>query len=124
MSQHELLFQDVSPVLPVDNLTEAVEFYRARLGFEDSFTWGKPPYYAIVKRGPGVSIHLSEREDMSVEIHPRMVYIFVSDVDAVYEEYQSRGLEMFSPPTDQEYGVREFEVRDNSGHFLTFGQGI
>lgn len=124
MSRDEQLFEDVSPVLPVDDLGAALAFYRDRLGFDDSFQWGEPPYYAIVKRGQGVSIHLSEREDMSVEIQPRVVYVFVSDVDAVYEEYHARGLEMFSPPTNQDYGMREFEVRDNSGHFLIFGQGI
>ena len=88
------------------------------------FKWGKPPYYAIVKRGEAVSVHLSEREDTREKIQPRSIYVFVSDVDALYREYESGGLEMFSPPTDYEYGMREFEVRDNSGHFLTFGQGI
>lgn len=117
-------FLDVAPVLPVDDLAQAMEFYRHQLGFEETFTWGDPPYYAIVKRGPGVSIHLSEREDMREKIQPRMVYVFVEDVDALYEEYRGRGLPMFSPPEDQDYGMREFEVRDGSGHFLTFGQGI
>jgi uncharacterized glyoxalase superfamily protein PhnB len=118
------MFLDVAPVVPVDNLADAIEFYRDRLGFEETFTWGDPPYYAIVKRGPGVAIHLSEREDMSEKIQPRMVYVFVADVDAVYAEYKERGLKMFSPPADQDYGMREFEVRDNTGHFLVFGRGI
>jgi predicted enzyme related to lactoylglutathione lyase len=124
VSEDKRLFQDVAPVLPVDDLAEAVDFYRERLGFDDVFTWGEPAYFAIVKRGAGVRIHLSEREDTREKIQPRSVYVFVADVDAVYREYHSRGLEMFSPPTDYEYGMREFEVRDNSGHFLIFGQGI
>jgi uncharacterized glyoxalase superfamily protein PhnB len=124
VSTEKRLFQDVAPVLPVDNLVEAVEFYRDQLGFEDHFTWGDPAYIAIVKRGPGVTIHLSEREDTSEKLQPRTVYIFVTDVDRVYEEYKSRGIEMFSPPQDYDYGMRELEVRDSSGHFLVFGQGL
>jgi len=124
VSSEDLLFQDVAPVLPVDNLAEAVAFYRDQLGFEDHFTWGDPAYFAIVKRGPGVGIHLSEREDTSEALQPRTVYIFVSDVNRVYAEYKSRGIEMFSPPQDNDYGMREFEVRDSSGHFLVFGQGL
>jgi uncharacterized glyoxalase superfamily protein PhnB len=124
MPSQERLFQDVAPVLPVDDLAEAIEFYCNRLGFEDHFTWGDPPYFAIVRRGPGVAIHLSEREDTTEKLQPRAVYVFVSDVDRVYEEYKSRGVEMFSPPQDNDYGMRELEVRDSSGHFLVFGQGL
>lgn len=117
-------FVGVAPVLPVDDLEAAISFYRDRLGFEDTYTWGDPPYYAIVGRDTGVRIHLSEREDTRSPIVPQSVYIFVRDVDAVYQEYRDRGLEIFSAPDDQDYGMREFEVRDNSGHFLTFGEGI
>lgn len=124
MTTREELFEDVAPVLPVDDLSASVDFYRRVLGFTDVFTWGDPAYYAIVKRGRGVSIHLSEREDINEPLQPRAVYVFVRDVDALYAEYERRGVEMFSPPADCENGMREFEVHDNSGHFLTFGQGI
>lgn len=124
MSESDRLFEDIAPVLPVDDLEEAVAFYRDRLGFDEAFTWGEPPYYAIVRRGPSVSVHLSEREDMSEAIQPRTVYVFVADVDAVHRELATRGVEMFAPPSDTGYGMREFEVRDSSGHFLVFGQGI
>lgn len=124
MSPQEELFQDVAPVLPVDDLAEAVAFYTDRLGFEDHFTWGDPAYFAIVRRGPGVAIHLSEREDTSEKLQPRTVYIFVSDVDSIYQEYKARGVEILDPPQDYDYGMRELEVRDSSGHFLVFGQGL
>jgi uncharacterized glyoxalase superfamily protein PhnB len=112
----------LAPVLAVDNLTESIEYYREKLGFTVDFTWGDPPYYAVAKRGDAVSIHLSEREDTSAPIPPAYVYVFVSGVDALYEEYESKGVEIFQPPQDMDYGMREFDVHDLSGHFLTFGE--
>ena len=111
-------------MLTVDNATETAEYYQDKLGFTISFLWGEPPYYAIVGRDDIVSLHFSEREDTTKPIAPSHVYVFVADVNAVYEEYKAKGLKIFSPPEDQEYGMREFEIVDPNGHFLTFGQGI
>ena len=118
------LFSHAATVLPVDNLIETAEFYQKKMGFDISSMYGDPPYYAIANRDKNVSIHLSEREDTTNKIQPCNVYIFVNDVDAVYDEYQSKGLEIFAPPENQAYGMREFEVVDLNGHFLTFGQEL
>lgn len=120
----ESLFLRIAPVLSVDNVFETAVFYREKLGFEIDFVYGDPPYYAMVKRGNNVSIHLSEREDTTKKIKPCHVYVFVSDVDAVYEEYRSKGLSIADPPEDQDYGMREFDLVGPNGHFLTFGQNI
>lgn len=118
------LFIDSATVLPVDNVMDTAEYYRDALGFTIEFTYGDPPYYAIVNRDDAVTIHFSEREDTRSKIPPCSIYVLVADVDAVYEEYRSRGLEIFAPPEDQEYGMREFELSDVNGHFLVFGQHI
>jgi uncharacterized glyoxalase superfamily protein PhnB len=117
------LFAHAAAVLPVDNVVTTAEFYRDKFGFDLVYMRGDPPYYAIMRRA-GVGIHFSEREDTRTKIQPISVYIYVSDVDAVYEKCQSKGLEMFLPPEDQEYGMREFEVSDLNGHFLVFGQEL
>ena len=117
------LFAQCAPVLPVDNAVETVRFYEDELGFKTSFSHGDPPFYVILKRG-GVSVHLSEREDQSTEIEPCHVYISVSDVDAVYQACLSKNLEIATAPEDQDYGIREFDLIDPNGHFLTFGQDI
>ena len=124
MTENKELFSHAATVLPVDNVVETTAFYKRVLGFEITLTYGDPPYYAIARRGDHVNIHFSEREDTSKKINPCAVYVFVNDVDAVYEEYHSRGVEIFAPPDDQEHGMREFDVRDMNGHFLTFGQTI
>ena len=120
MSENENL-KRASVVLAVDNLQETLEWYADKLGFAAKFTWGEPSFFAIVQRDR-VAIHLSEREDTSKPIAPATLYVFCNDVDALYDEYHRKEVEMFQPPQDMEYGMREFDVRDMNGHFLTFGQ--
>lgn len=110
-----------SAVLAVDDLQETLEWYSEKLGFDAKFTWGEPAFFAIVQRDH-VAIHLSEREDTSQPIAPATLYVFCEDVDALYEEFHRNGVEMFQPPQDMEYGMREIDLRDMNGHFLTFGQ--
>ena len=118
------LFSHAAAVLPVDNALETAQFYHDKLGFKVSFTYGDPPYYAIDRRDEWVTIHFSEREDTTKKIEPCSIYVFVHDVDAVYEEYKAGGMQIFAPPENQEYGMREFELKDMNGHFLVFGQEL
>jgi len=120
LSENENL-KRASVVLAVDNLQDTLEWYADKLGFAAKFTWGEPAFFAIVQRDH-VAIHLSEREDTSKPIAPSTLYVFCNDVDALYEEYHRNEVEMFQPPQDMEYGMREVDVRDVNGHFLTFGQ--
>jgi uncharacterized glyoxalase superfamily protein PhnB len=124
VDDHAKSFLRCSPVLSVDDAVKSAEFYREKLGFAVALTCGDPPYYVVVQRDDAVSIHFSEREDTSTKIPPAHVYIVVSDVDAVYDEYLAKGLRIFSPPEDLDSGMREFEVADLNGHFLTFGMPI
>lgn len=124
MNTDGVVFAGVAPVLAVDNIAESIAYYRDMLGFTVDFTWGDPPYYAIARRGQNVSVHLSEREDTSTPIVPAYVYVFVTDADALYEEFHAQGIEIFQPPQNSDYGMREFDVRDLNGHFLTFGQDL
>jgi uncharacterized glyoxalase superfamily protein PhnB len=42
--------------------------------------------------------------------------VLVPDVDAHYEQAKAAGGEIISEPTDQDYGQREYGVRDPEGH--------
>ena len=76
--------------------------------------------YALVT--PNASF--ASRRRVSSEIEPCHVYITVSDVDAVYDACRSKDLDIATPPEDQTYGIREFDLIDPNGHFLTFGQDL
>jgi len=52
-----------------------------------------------------------------------IAYIYVDDVDALYERVRGRA-EVLMEPKDQFYGIREFTIRDPFGFILTFAQEL
>jgi uncharacterized glyoxalase superfamily protein PhnB len=49
------------------------------------------------------------------------MYIYVDGVDALAAEFAGRGVAFARAVEDQEYGCRDFEVRDPDGHVIGFG---
>lgn len=123
MADRPISMLGCAPVFAVDNCSETLDYYGEKLGFKVSATRGDPPHYGVVKRD-NVEIHFSEREDTSEKLQPGNAYVTATDVDAIYDEYCSKGLSIFSPPEDKDHGMREFEIADCNGHFLTFGQPV
>ncbi|MEU6354032.1 VOC family protein [Streptomyces sp. NPDC047072] len=52
---------------------------------------------------------------------PTGVYVVVDDVDAHHRRAVEHGAEILMPPTDQEYGSRDYMARDAEGHVWSFG---
>ncbi|MHB9862711.1 VOC family protein [Streptomyces sp. YIM S03343] len=49
------------------------------------------------------------------------VYIVVDDVDAHHRHAVEHGAEILLPPTDQDYGGRDYMARDLEGNIWSFG---
>ncbi|MFF0746087.1 VOC family protein [Streptomyces sp. NPDC004111] len=52
---------------------------------------------------------------------PAGVYVVVPDTDAHFKRAEAFGLEVLMPPTDQDYGSRDYLVRDAEGNLWSFG---
>ena len=52
---------------------------------------------------------------------PAGVYIVVADVDAHHRRAVEHGAEILMPPTDQDYGSRDYMARDVEGNIWSFG---
>jgi|SRR5688572_18565659 len=111
-------FEAVTPRVPVQNVEEALAFYRDRLGFDLGWKWGAPVTHANVCRD---SISLDLISAPVGRIGTAMAYIQVSGVDAYYSELRARGVSL-SDLGDRDYGMRDFEVIDPSGNRLAFGE--
>ena len=48
-------------------------------------------------------------------------YVVVEDVDAHYEKARAAGAEIVLPPSDKDYGGRDYTCRDLEGNVWTFG---
>jgi catechol 2,3-dioxygenase-like lactoylglutathione lyase family enzyme len=117
-----------APVLLVDDVRRAGDYYRDRLGFEVTYYDRIPSHYAYAARD-GVYLHFARFDGAqprpnSDAAPPDMfdVYIYVDDVEAVHEELVGRGANVMHGPVDQGYGVREIRVRDPHGYILAFGK--
>ncbi|MFE0730545.1 VOC family protein [Streptomyces antibioticus] len=52
---------------------------------------------------------------------PAGVYVVVDDVDAHHRRAVEQGAEILMPPTDQDYGSRDYMARDAEGNIWSFG---
>ncbi|QEV17414.1 VOC family protein [Streptomyces alboniger] len=52
---------------------------------------------------------------------PCGVYVVVDDVDAHHRRAEEHGAEILMPPTDQDYGSRDYMARDAEGNVWSFG---
>lgn len=112
------------PVLHVSNAVAAEEFYCQRLGFRQEFAHrGDParpdPCYMGVTRD-GIWLHLSSFSGDGVA--GGVVNLVVDDVDALHDEFVSKGVAIAVAPVDQTWGTREMYVKDADGNCLRFQQ--
>lgn len=115
-------------VLLVDDVTRAADYYRDRLGFDVTRYEANPNHYAYASRDD-CHVHFACFRDAppkpnSTLVPPDMfdVYVYVDDVEALYEELVERGAEIVLAPTNASYGLREIRVRDPHGYILAFGK--
>lgn len=115
-----MAMQNVAPLLPANNVSEAMAWYRDVLGFGDAWLHESNDY-ATVQRD-GAEIHLFQ-----MKIDPKksdfMVYIRVSDIETLYEEYKAKKLIHPNAPLQAKpWGQKEFAIGDLNGALLTFGE--
>jgi hypothetical protein len=76
-------------VFVVQDVLRSVEHFRDVLGFHTEFMYGEPTFYAGVERD-GVVIHLQAASETKRQPGHGAVNVFVTDVDALYQELKSR----------------------------------
>lgn len=104
------------PILPVDNLATARQFYVDGLGFEVAFEASEDGKSGLlgVKRGT-IAITL----DYPMEGHGRnaCVSLEVEDADRYYAEWNTR-VKVDCPPKNETWGKRTFELTDPFGNTI------
>ncbi|GAA0312439.1 hypothetical protein GCM10009087_23220 [Sphingomonas oligophenolica] len=115
------------PIFFVSDVAAAAAFYRDKLGFAVDFLHGKPPFYGAVSRG-GARLHLrfvgKPNFAALAATEPSLILatIAVSNVKALFEEYQGRDVAFPQHITKQAWGGTDFQVRDPDGNVLSFVQ--
>ena len=111
--------------LPVRNLRETLDYYRNRLGFYEEWTFG--PVDGGLRRD---EMRLLFGEDAAYvdtvnnDKNCLNLIWFVEDIEAIYTEYQERGIKIISPLESCDYGMREFAFFDINGYYIRVSEGI
>jgi uncharacterized glyoxalase superfamily protein PhnB len=111
-----------APAFVVKSVPDAIAYYCDRLGFEETFRYGDPVFYGGVCRGE-VTIHFAAASSTKRQPGHNALNIFVTDVDAIYDELKGRGADLLNEVKDRPYGMRDFDIRDSDGNGLCFGMG-
>jgi hypothetical protein len=116
------MFERIAPVIPVRDLDAAMDRYK-RLGFTTH------PYEGDARYGfadrDSVSLHLSEWHDHDPKRRSAVVYLYVTDADAIHAEWAHAGVPgRLGEPCDTEYGLREFGYVDPDGTLHRVGSAV
>jgi hypothetical protein len=108
----EVVFDRIAPVVPVRNVATALARYE-QLGFgielDDSAGYG-------FARRDAVQLHLAPADQDDLDRTGAVVYVYVSDADALHAEWVSAAVDgRFLGPHDTPYGLREFVYTDPDG---------
>src|ERR1700754_1852937 len=107
-------------VFVVKDVLRSVQHYCEVLGFYTEFTYVEPTFYSGVG-GAGVLTHFQAASEPKPQPGHGAVNVFVTDVDALYRELQSKGARTLKEPKDYSYGMRDFDLHDLDGNQLCFG---
>lgn len=115
------------PILFVRDVAAAAAFYEGTLGFQIDFLHGEPPFYGSVSRDRACLhlrfVHqtnfaeLAAREESLI-----LATIEVSDVKALFHEYEARSVDFAQRLVRQAWGGLDFHVRDPDGNVVSFVQ--
>jgi hypothetical protein len=120
----------VAPIFGVRDVLKTVEYFQQTLGFDfgpqaiEKGVGDEGAVYAVGRRA-GISIHIQiRRRPLHFEArgrHESDAFVYVDDVDALYEELLARGARLHRGVQDEPYGIPDFTIETPDGHRIAFG---
>lgn len=107
-------FEGAQPIRGVTDMSASLKYYVDALGFKKA-AWGTDDFTAVTRDNAG--IYLCQGAQGQAET---WVWIGVEDVEALYEEYKTRGAKIRRRPENYPWAY-EMKVEDPDGHVLRFG---
>jgi uncharacterized glyoxalase superfamily protein PhnB len=113
------------PIVFVADVRASAAYYRDSLGFSIDFLHGEPPFYGSVSRD-GACLHVKFVHAPVFSVGPddrdRFISVFVDvdNVDALFAEYVASGVTITQRLQTEDWGGRDFIVRDPDGNMICF----
>jgi uncharacterized glyoxalase superfamily protein PhnB len=120
-------YKSAVPVIATADVHASVDYYTQTLGFSEYFVYGDPPVYAAVHRD-GVLLYITQDAKMAAtikdsDIHPD-VFLWVHEVDNVYEEHKRRGAKIVEDIADRAWDARQYVIEDLNGYRLKIAEPL
>lgn len=106
-------------ILRVKNLEQARRFYHETLGFPIDETQSLPTFVMLKTVGPAwlALEDVSHQPDKAAPAGGVEIGLVVDDVDRVWQDWKSKGVNLLTEPQNLPYG-RTFDALDPEGHCL------
>lgn len=112
-------FHRAGPHLPVRNLKETLPYYRNSLGFYDEWTFGEKD--GGIRRDD-MRLLFGEDPEHLAQINSDSRHLpilwFVGNIREVFEEFQTRGVNIVDALREHPYGLTEFAFVDINGYYI------
>jgi uncharacterized glyoxalase superfamily protein PhnB len=102
----------------------ALDFLERAFGFEkvEAYEADGQIVHAEMRWGDSMVMFGAQRDDVFGDhVGQGWTYVTCDDPDALYERAQAAGAQVVRPIEDQDYGSRDFSVRDPEGNLWSFG---
>jgi PhnB protein len=118
-------YHSITPALIVKDGNAAIEFYKKGFGAEERHRMKSPDGrigHAELKIGDSIVMLTDEFPEMkclspkSIGGSPVSMYVYVEDVDAIFNKTVSAGAKVLDPVKDQFWGDRHGRIEDPFGH--------
>jgi len=114
----------INPVVHFRDLAAGSRFLVEAFGFEQKAAHqaedGSLQYVELALNGAPLGLGPTTEGSM-FDTGPAVVYISLDDVDSMHDRAKAAGAEILMPPTDQDYGSRDFVAKDAEGNVWCFG---
>jgi uncharacterized glyoxalase superfamily protein PhnB len=124
LTERTAFVRQLWPLLTVQEIGRSVEFYCDRLGFVvvgQAESEGQIYWCRLERNGASIMLQQGEDEDGPAAGRGRGIafYFVCDDVDLVYTELSSRGLQL-KPPRVANYGMKQIFVEEPDGYSIYF----
>src|SRR5215471_1567558 len=126
-------YRTVTPYLTVDDAAAAIEFYQRAFGAQEVMRMEGMPgkiAHAEIKIGDSMVMLSDEmpgsgtRSPQSAGCTTASIFLYVEDVDALFQQAESAGATVEMPPTNMFWGNRFGKVSDPFGHLWSMATHV
>lgn len=116
-------FREPFPILYVEDVDRAVDFYCSVFGFEIGFRWPDegPLSFAFLRLEP-LGIGIGRRHEYSTGSFELCIY--AEDIHAAAEQLRAAGAKELMAAREETWGERRAYFRDLDGHLIHIAQSV